>query len=171
MTDRTIMKADLITSVLLIVFSAAVIVNSISMPTMADRGESPYSGPGLVPAFIGIMVFILSVVMLVRSMRRGAVKFLAEDKGKPSDGGNPSSWPRIARTVGLCLLYAVLLGRLWFPLVTFLFVLIFILMFEYDLKTPLAGQWKKLLFAVVVALATSASVFFVFQYLFLVNLP
>jgi len=170
MTERTITKADLITSVLLIVFSAAVIVNSISMPTMADRGESPYSGPGLVPAFIGIMVFLLSVVMLVRSMRKGAMKFMAEDRGKPG-GGNPSSWPRIARTVGLCILYALLLGRLWFPLVTFLFVLIFILMFEYDLKAPLAGQWKKLLFAVIVALATSASVFVVFRYLFLVNLP
>jgi hypothetical protein len=170
MTEKAMTKADLITSVLLIVFSAAVTVNSIGMPTMADRGESPYSGPGLVPGFIGVMVFLLSVVMLVRSMRRGAVRFIAEDRGKPSSGDR-SSWPRIARTVGLCVLYALLLGRLWFPLVTFLFVLIFILMFEYDFKTPVAGQWKKLLFAVIVALTASASVFVVFRYLFLVNLP
>jgi hypothetical protein len=70
MTERTMTKADLVTSVLLIVFSAAVVANSIGMPTMADRGESPYSGPGLVPGFIGIMVFLLSVAMLVRSMRK-----------------------------------------------------------------------------------------------------
>jgi len=170
MTERTITKADLITSVLLIVFSAAVVVNSIGMPTMAERGESPYSGPGLVPGFIGIMVFILSVVMLVRSMRKGALKFMVEDRGKAS-GADRSSWPRIARTVGLCVLYALLLGRLWFPLITFVFVFIFAMMFEYDFKSPVRGQWKTLLFAGLLALITAASVYFVFQYLFLVNLP
>jgi len=68
-------------------------------------------------------------------------------------------------------LYAVLLGKLWFPLITFLFVLIFIMIFEFDFKAPVAKQWKIPLFAVIIALITAASVTFVFQYLFLVNLP
>ena len=96
--------------------------------------------------------------------------FFVEDL-KSKVGGSPSSWLRIARTVGLCVLYALLLGKVWFPLITFLFVFAFVMMFEYDFKSPVAGQWKKPLFASILAIVTSASVFFVFQHLFLVNLP
>lgn len=170
MTERTMTKADLVTSMLLIVFSAAILLMSLRMPTMADRNASPFSGPGVVPAFIGAMLFILSLSMLLRSLRRGAPRFFSEDRGKPGDGDR-DSWVRIARTLTLCVLYVVLLGRIWFPLITFLFVFMFILSFEYDLKAPLSGQWKKAVIAAVLAVATSASVFFVFQYLFLVNLP
>ena len=170
MTERTKTKADLVTSVLLIVFSAAITVNSLGMPTMVDRNESPFSGPGVVPAFVGIMILLLSITMLVRSLRRGAPMFFVEDL-KSKVGGSPSSWLRIARTVGLCVLYALLLGKVWFPLITFLFVFAFVMMFEYDFKSPVAGQWKKPLFASILAIVTSASVFFVFQHLFLVNLP
>ena len=137
---------------------------------MVDRNESPFSGPGVVPAFIGIMILILSVAMFVRSLRRGAPRFFVEDREKKA-GGDPTSWLRIARTVGLCVLYALLLGKLWFPLVTFLFVFAFVMMFEYDFKSAVAGQWKKPFFAAILALVTAASVFYVFQYLFLVNLP
>jgi hypothetical protein len=98
------------------------------------------------------------------------MRSIAEDKGKPM-GGDRSSWTRIAMTVALCVLYAVLLGRLWFLLITFLFVSGFVMVFEYDPKVPFAGQWKKPLFAIILGLATAGSVFFVFQYLFLVNLP
>jgi hypothetical protein len=69
------------------------------------------------------------------------------------------------------VLYALLLGRLWFPLITFVFVFIFAMMFEYDFKSPISGQWKIPLFAAILALSTAAAVYFVFQYLFLVNLP
>jgi uncharacterized integral membrane protein len=170
MTERTMTKADLISSVLLIVFSAAIIASSLGMPTMADRNESPFSGPGVVPAFIGAMLFLLSVTMLIRSMRRGVVKSIAEDKGQPKSG-DPASWARIARTVGLCIVYTLLLGRVWFILISFLFVFIFVMMFEYDTKAPFTGQWKKPLFAAILGAATAGLVFFVFQYLFLVNLP
>ncbi|TFG82775.1 MAG: tripartite tricarboxylate transporter TctB family protein [Spirochaetales bacterium] len=170
MTERTKIKADLVTSVILIVFSTAITVNSLGMPTMVDRNESPFSGPGVVPAFIGAMLFFLGTFMLVRSLRQGAYRFIVEDRGKPG-GSERASWMRIARTIVLCVLYALLLGKVWFPIITFLFVFIFIMMFEYDFKAPVAGQWKISIFAAFIALATAASVFFVFQYLFLVNLP
>lgn len=170
MTERTKTKADLVTSVLLVVISAAITVNSLAMPTMVDRNESPFSGPGVVPAFIGIMILVLSITMFVRSIRRGAPRFFVEDRNKKV-AGDTNTWMRIARTVGLCVIYALLLGKLWFPLITFLFIFTFVMMFEYDFRSPVAGQWKKPLFAAILALVTSASVFFVFQYLFLVNLP
>ena len=170
MTERTMTKADLITSAVLIVLSVAVTVNSLGMPTMAGRGESPYSGPGVVPAFLGVMTFLLSLAMLMRSLKRGALKFIGEDSKKKGEIDR-DQWRRIAITVGLSVLYAFLLGKVWFPLVTFLFVFVFVMLFEYDFKASFSGQWKKALFAGILALLTAASVFLVFQYLFLVNLP
>jgi len=170
MTERTMAKADLVTSAVLIVFSVAVTVNSLAMPSMAGRGESRFSDPGVVPTFLGIMTFLLSMTMLLRSIRRGAAKSFAEDRGK-LDGIDRGQWTRIGITVGLAVLYALLLGKVWFPLLTFLFVFVFVMLFEYDFKAPLAGQWKKALFAAILAVLTAASIFLVFQYLFLVNLP
>ncbi len=170
MTERTMTKADLVTSILLIVFSAAVFLISASMPTMAEQNRNPLAAPGIVPGFIGVVLFLLGLAMLIRSVRRGAPAFFAQDRGKPSEVDR-SSWGRIALTVGLCLLYALLLGRVWFPLLTFLFVFVFVTAFEYDRKAPAAGQWKVPLFAAILAACTAASVYLVFQYLFLVNLP
>jgi len=170
MTDRTKTKADLVTSMVIIVFSAAIVVNSLGMPTMADRNRNPLSGPGVVPTFIGAMLFLLGFSMLIRSIRHGGFRLFSEDKAG-SGKADTASWVRIGETIGLCVLYAVLLGKLWFPLITFLFVLIFIMIFEFDFKAPVAKQWKIPLFAVIIALITAASVTFVFQYLFLVNLP
>lgn len=175
MTERAMTKADLVTAIILLVFSAAVIANSLAMPTMVDRNESAYSGPGLVPAFIGSMIFILSGSMLIRSIQRGAPRmFSRKDAGEatasgPAAGGKTTA--RIAWTVSLCASYALLLGRLWFPLITFLFVFGFVLVFEYDAKAAPSKQWKVPVFAAILALLTSAAVFGVFQYLFLVNLP
>jgi len=170
MTERTMTKVDLVTSAILIVFSSAVTYTSLRMPIMAGRNESPFSAPGVVPTFIGAMLFLLSLAMLVRSLRRGAPGMFAEDRGKPAGGGRTSGI-RIARTVGLCILYVVLLGKVWFPLLTFLFIFAFILAFEYDPSASIASQWKKPLFAAFLAAGAAASVFLVFRYLFLVNLP
>ena len=170
MTERTMTKADLFTSMFLIVFAAAIIFISLGMPTMADRNASPYSGPGVVPVFIGVMIFLLSSAMLIRSLRRGVRRMFSEDRGKLSEEDR-SSWKRIARTLVLCVLYVALLGKVWFPLLTFLFVFLFIVTFEYDPKAPPGKQWKIPLTAAILAVSTAASVFLVFQYLFLVNLP
>lgn len=170
MTERTMTKADLVTSILLIVFAAAITLMSLAMPDLSDQNRNPYSAPGIVPGFIGIVLFLLGASMLIRSVRQGAPAFFAQDRKKPADLDR-ASWGRIALTVGLCVLYALLLGRVWFPLLTFLFVFVFVTAFEYDRKSPAAGQWKIPLFAAVLAACTAASVFLVFQYLFLVNLP
>lgn len=170
MTERTMTKADLVTSMLLIVFSAAILLMSLRMPTMADRNASPFSGPGVVPSFVGAVLFLLSLSMLIRSLRKGAPRLFAEDRAGTGTGDR-SSWIRIARTLVLCIGYVILLGRIWFPFLTFLFVFLFILTFEYDTKVPLTAQWKKPLFAAILAAVAAASVFLVFQYLFLVNLP
>lgn len=170
MTERTMTKADLVTSLILVVFGAAVVAGSLAMPDMTGRNESPYSNPGVVSGFIGTMIFLLSGGMLIRSIKRGAVKTFAEDRNKGGDVDRVR-WIRIAKTIGLCVLYAFFLGKVWFPLLTFLFVFSFVIWFEYDFKEPVGSQWKKFLFAFILAGSTSAAVTLVFERLFLVRLP
>lgn len=45
MTEKSMLKADLITSIILIVFGTAILVLSLGMPTMADQNQSVYSAP------------------------------------------------------------------------------------------------------------------------------
>jgi len=170
MTEKSMVKADLITSILLLVFGAAILLLSIQMPTMADRNQSIYSAPGVVPGFIGAMLIILSLSMLLRSIKNKALEEIR--KGViPKEALSQITTRRIFLTLFLCLGYAFLLGKLWFPIPTFAFVFAFIFAFEYDFKAALKTQTKKIVVATIIALVTTTLVTLVFQKLFLVNLP
>lgn len=169
-------KADFYTSLVLLAFSTAIVVISLSMPSLAGRDESHWSNPGVVPTFIGVMLFVLSFVMLLRSLaQRDAVHDSPNTGSAENRDSTPaiskSSLSRIGVTVLLCLGYVFLLGKLWFPLATFLFVFIFIVVFEFSTEKPLLSQWRMLIIALLIGALTSLSVTVVFQYLFLVNLP
>jgi len=181
MTDREMNKADFYTSIILFIFSVGVIVMSLRMPSMVDRNESRWSAPGVVPAFIGIALLLLSGSMLVRSLLRGAFKPDADKAGNAdvtatakSSHKKPTfsvSTLRIFVTLALCVFYAIALGKIWFPLATALFIFLFISVFEFNRSKPIAAQWKTFVWAAVIATITSALVTIIFQYLFLVNLP
>lgn len=170
MTEKSMLKADFFTSLIMTAFGAAILILSIKMPTMADYNQSIYSAPGIVPGFIGAMLVVLSVSMLVRSISRQA--FSAIKEGLVTKGVfAQETTRRIGLTLVLCVAYAVALGKLWFPIPTFLFIFLFIFFFEYDFKAKLGPQVKKIVVAAIIALITTAAVDLVFQKLFLVNLP
>lgn len=170
MTEKSMVKADLITSILLLVFGAAILLLSIQMPTMADYNQSIYSAPGVVPGFIGVMLILLSLSMLLRSIKRKAIR---EFRGKaiPKEVLTQESTRRILMTIAMCAIYAFLLGKIWFPLATFAFIFAFILLFEYDWKAAFSTQTRKAIVAAIIGIVTTALVTLVFQKLFLVNLP
>jgi hypothetical protein len=170
MTEKSMLKADFFTSLVLTAFGAAVLILSIQMPNLAEVNQSKFSAPGIVPGFIGAMLILLSGSMLIRSLKR---KALAEIKNGivPKSLFAQETTRRILLTVLLCVLYAFCLGKLWFPIPTFLFVFVFIFLFEYDFKSALKPQMKKVIIAVIIGLITTVAVTLVFQKLFLVNLP
>ncbi len=170
MTEKSMLKADLVTSIILMAFGTAVLVLSIKMPTIADANQSIYSAPGVVPGFIGAMLILLSFSMFVRSLKRKALAEFREGI-VPKAALSQETTRRIGLTLALCLGYALLLGNLWFPIPTFLFILVFILLFEYDFKAAFNTQIKKIVVALVIALVSTVLVTLVFQKLFLVNLP
>jgi hypothetical protein len=170
MTEKSMVKADLVTSTLLLAMGIAIVLMSLQMPTMADRNQSVWSAPGVVPAFIGGMLILLNFSMFVRSLKRKAISEFKE--GAITKGAfAQETTRRIITTLLFCVVYSILLGRLWFPIPTFLFITGFILAFEYDLKASFKSQLKKVIFAAILGIVSTILVQLVFQKLFLVNLP
>jgi uncharacterized membrane protein YidH (DUF202 family) len=167
MTEKNMARADFYTAIVLLVFGVTVTVMAFQMPEIP---RDPYSAPGVLPTFLGIVIIGLSLIMFIRSLVR--------TKGKVGVSGasirnvlTMTGTLRMIVTVVFCICYVSLLGKVFYPLLTFLFIFLFILCFEYDRKTPFRPQLKKLLIAVLAAFIASALITAVFQYLFLVRLP
>ena len=171
MDERQMNKADFVTSIVLIAFSVSVLVLSLELPRLEHRNINPYTVPGVVPGFLGIIIGILSVVLLVRSIVRGGWRL---GLNRESVGGfirSEAAW-RLALTIGLCVIYGILMvGSMPYWLATGIFVFVFILAFELNVRKPIGGQWRRFLFAGIVSIATTTIVSVMFRYLFLVDLP
>lgn len=167
------MLKDLITSLVLITLGSGVLVEAARMPRFVRLGVNPYTVPGLVPGVLGVVIAILGTLMLIRTVvawRRGHAVPGA------SGADEPGSTPRILLTLGLTLGYgALLIGRLPFWLATFLFVLVFLLAFQWSpslLTEKNRGPLLRYLGAnLLQAVLVAATVTYVFERIFLVRLP
>jgi len=170
MTEKSMTKADFVTSIVLLAFGITVVFMSVQMPTMADANQSKFSAPGIVPGFIGVMLSLLSLTMLIRSIKRKGMQEIIT-KSATKDLLAQETTSRILKTLIICVVYVLLLGKIWFPLPTALFIFAFIIMFEYDFKSAFKPQIKTVIVAFIIAVVATALITFVFQSLFLVNLP
>lgn len=169
MTEKNMAKADFYTAIVLMVCGITATVMALQMPGPPGE-QSPYSAPGLLPTVLGIVIAGLGLIMFIRALARakGDVGIsLASFKAFLS----ATSTRRIIATIVICLVYVFLLGKVWYPLLTFLFVFGFAALFEYDRGQTFRAQIKKILLAALLALCTTAVVTVLFQYLFLVRLP
>ena len=170
MTEKNMGRADFYTALALIVFGITAAVMAFQMPSVEERGQSPYSAPGLLPGILSIVITGLSFILLVRALIRTHGR-VGVSGASVRDFFAQAGTRRIIVTMVLCLSYAALLGKLFFPLLTFLFVFLFVVCFEYERGKAFKPQVKKLLFAALLAFCVSAVVTLIFQYLFLVRLP
>ena len=164
-------RADFLTSILLMAFGIMIVVLSVQMPRLEHRGINPYTVPGIVPGLLGVAITVMSVILLARSfLRKGFVLDLT--RARITALLAVPQLRRVLVTLIFCLVYAnVMIGRLWYPASTFIFVFGFILLFEYRRDHPLGRQKGRVTFAGVEALLTATVVSVVFRYLFLVRLP
>lgn len=167
------MRKDLITSLVLIAFGAAVVVEAARMPRFGHLGINPYTVPGIVPAFLGAILGLMGLLMLGRTVvawrRGGTVPATVAD-------GEPNSAPRLLLTLALALLFGFgLIGNVPFWLATFLFVWSFLLVFEvqpmFAARAGRAALLRSASTTLLEAVLVAASVTFVFQRVFLVTLP
>ncbi len=171
MKESNMPKADFLMSILLIVFGITVMVTSINMPRFEEMDANPYSVPGVVPGFLGAIIGFMGLVLLIRSLIRKGYK-LGITGQTVKNWAKEDSTRRLLLTLGLSLLYAlVFIGFLPYAVGTVLFIFAFILVFEYKKGTPLREQKQMIWKAVLTSVISGVSIWVVFRYLFLVNLP
>ena len=171
MKESNMPKVDFLMSIVLVFFGIFVIILSSGMPDFADQNANPYSAPGVVPTFLGAIFIVLGIVMLIRSIIRKGYR-LELTRAHVSGWFREKTTKRFLLTLSLSIIYAmILLGRVHYTIATGLYMLAFVLMFEIQKGVKLLNQKKTILMALLLAVITSGSVFWVFRYLFLVNLP
>ena len=164
-------KADFVTSLLLLAFSVAIVIMSIQMPRLEHRDINPWTVPGIVPGFIGTIIGVMSLVLLGRSIRARGYKLGITGEWIRQTLGN-TVFIRASVTTLFCLIYGlVLVGPLPYPVSTFIFMFLFVVLFEYDRQTPLGKQRKMIIKAFIEAVIVSGAVSALFYYVFLVRLP
>jgi putative tricarboxylic transport membrane protein len=154
-------RTDLIVAAVFLAFAVAVLAAAASMPTFTDQGTPLYVAPGVVPAFHAIVLAILSIILAVRAILRGALH--------PVSVGAPAqNLARIGLAAALALVFAVgLVGRLPFWLAAALFIFAFIMAFEFR-----GGQLpRKATIAAAIGCATGIGISLLFERVFLIRMP
>ncbi|TQV73252.1 tripartite tricarboxylate transporter TctB family protein [Denitrobaculum tricleocarpae] len=158
-------RADRVTGIFFFLLGVAVLGGSLAMPDFQEQGASVYEAPGLTPALLG---FALAVSGLLLAFRRSRT---AHEESLP-DLRMPESRKRVLLAVVLTLIYALgLLGRVPFIAATAIFVFSFTLSFEHLIDKDRAKLPRRAAIAALLAAAVSVAISFLFQDLFLVQLP
>ena len=159
MTEQRLAKADFIASILLLAVSLFLLLASLAMPNQqAHMGI--YSAPGFAPLVFALLLAGLSLYLLVRSIIRQGWRIRLRREHLASLAASRYA-RRFALALGIVILYAFLLGKVHFVVVTTGFVFAMIYAFKG------AVWWANLL----IAFGTAVSVWAVFYLIFLVPLP
>lgn len=171
MKPENMPKADFVVSILLMLFSVWIVAHSLQMPRFEDLGANPFSVPGIVPGLLGTVIFILSLAVFIRSLRQKGYR-LGINRQTLQGFLRDASIQRMLLTTAICIIYGMaMVGRMNYYLATFIFVLGFLLIFQYRAAEEAAARKKLLITSLVQSALTAAIVGAVFRYLFLVDLP
>ena len=169
--DSVAPRADLAVAAAFMAAGIGIVWQSLRMPTFVDQGGDPFTAPGIVPGFYGLVIAVLSLVLALRSIKRGALR---------ADGGGPGADPpeagssnaRLAIVLALVLIFTIgLIGRVPFWLATALFVSSFIGIFEWPLARDRRDRIRRVATAIVIGIVMGFGTVWVFQDIFLVRLP
>lgn len=171
MQTRPLVRADLITGVVLLAFGLAALAESWGMPRLEERNINPWTAPGIVPGMLGIIIAVLGGALALRSLAAGALQ--AQSPISPSESSEArASYRRLALCGMLCFVYAVLMvGHMPFLPATGIFVFVFIAAFEWDSGDTSAARLRKLAAAAAIAITSAVVISYSFEKLFLVRLP
>jgi putative tricarboxylic transport membrane protein len=145
-------KADIITAIILLVFSGYVIQESWRMPPSATFGPSA----GFLPLWLGVLLAVLATILLLTSWTRPA----SEKDSEPIFPGKQALLSIILVMVGLAA-YILLIEVLGFVVDTFLFIVFLMKAVEHE-KWPLT---------LIIGVGTTVVLFVTFQILLQITLP
>ena len=164
-------RADFVAALVWIALGLAIVAGALAMDRLERFGATVYTAPGLVPGILGALIALLGGVLLLRSVRRGAVAGLREPW--MPDAAARAMAVRATLAIAITLVYTlVLVGHgLPFWLVTVAFVFVFMLLFDLPERRARGQTARGVLVAAIVAVATSAVVTLMFERVFLVRMP
>jgi hypothetical protein len=164
-------RADFVAALVWIVLGLAIVAGALAMDRLERFGATVYTAPGLVPGILGALIALLGGVLLLRSVRRGAVAGLGEPWLPDAEARGMAV--RATLAIAVTLVYTlVLVGHgLPFWLVTVAFVFAFMLLFDLPERRARGQTVRGVLIAAIVAVATSAVVTLMFERVFLVRMP
>lgn len=159
-------RADLFAGLAFLAVGFAIIVGALRMDRLERLQATIYTAPGLVPAILGLMLAAMAAILIVRSLRGGALSqsFPTLDVSQ--------HW-RLGVSVVLCLGYALgLVGwGLPFWLGSALFVALFLLVFQFEDRRREGTLLRGAVFAIAYGLIAGLAIHHLFQDVFLVRLP
>jgi putative tricarboxylic transport membrane protein len=164
-------KADFLTGLALIGLSLYVLIESWRMPRLEHLQAHPLSVPGIVPAFLAVVLSIFGLILAGRSVKAGGHR-LGWTREKMKTVFSDPGIQRLQLTAVLTIAYAgILVGRIPYWLATALFIFIFILVFEWRSGMPSKEGSRIGVGAAILAVIVTAAVSYTFERLFLVTLP
>lgn len=155
-------KADVVVSIVFMLFGAYIIYEAMQMPWSRGRFEW-YASPGLFPAVIGTLLILFSLRVLFVAVSDGGHRNIARTfsqwiRGLPRNRGIHRVTFTIA-WVGLYVFYGV--GRFNYEIVSAVFLAVFIGVFWLSDAGP---QWpKRLAVTIAVSVAVPVVVAYVFE--------
>ena len=169
---RGMARADFYTALFLMVLGIGVAEESWRMPRFADLGQSVWSSPGITPGMVGVVVAVMGAVLFFRSRK----ELQASKAEGDATGVGRAGWVRAGYTLLLCFIFGIgLVGRIPFQLASFLFMLAFIVSFDFhdnrDAYRDRLRMARRVIVAVVIAGVAAWAISKIFQDVFFVRLP
>ena len=164
-------KADYLTGLALILLSVYVLVESWRMPRLEHLQVHPLSVPGIVPAFLAVVLLVCGLILVGRSVKTGGHRLGWTRESMKRIFSDPGI-QRLQLTTVLTIAYAgILVGRIPYWLATGLFIFAFVMIFEWRSGMPVKERSRIGLVAAILAIVVTAAVSYTFERLFLVTLP
>ena len=159
--------ADLLTGAAWLALAVAIMIGAWQMDRLERLSAAIYTAPGLVPRLLGAAIAQMSVILIGRAVRAGALAHVRVPQFKIAD-----HWRLVAALV-LCLSFAIgLVGRgppFW--LAAALFVAVTVFVFQFPERRREGTLVRGAALAMVFGLISGFAIHYLFQDLFLVRLP
>lgn len=137
MKKKELRRADFITSVLLLVFSVWIIMETLKMPMKDTFGGVQnvwYVSPALFPLIISIFIMVLGTVLLIHSIKTGGAKYFLDNFSVRYKGLSEKNIRFIGILLALFSFVYLNIPRIDFFISITLFLTYFISVFYFDDK-------------------------------------
>jgi hypothetical protein len=159
-------RDDLLSAGVFAAVGAAILIASLRMDRLTERGIEVWSAPGLTPGVVGVLMIVLSLVLGLQALR-------ATTRAEDDEPAAPGAMRRAGLALLLCVLFAgITLGHgMPFVVEGAVFIFVFTTLFSWAEWRAAGRVARGLAQTLAVAVLASAFITWLFESVFLVRLP